>query len=221
MAMILLTGGATRNPIDATRYVSAGASGETAILLGNILGRTHLVRMLGSAEANLRARLAGWGVPGDTRQFLPFGSTRDLEALMRAQTPLADVVVHSAAVGDYEAPPLLTKIPSQRPELVVRMTPAPKILDQIRAWAPHAFLASFKAGSPEWTAEELEGIARAQLVRTDSNVVFANLLGQLESSCMLVQRESAQRYATRAEAVSALGELLDAAAAQADIRLGH
>ncbi len=223
MATILLTGGATRNPIDATRYISAGASGETAIAVGNALrrerGPADRILLLGSAEAGLRAQLAQWGAPGDSRSFLPFGSTRDLLEQMRAHASSADVIVHSAAVGDYEAAPLATKIPSQRPEITIRMTPAPKILDQLRGWAPHAFLVSFKAGSPEWSAETLETVARAQLHRTGSDLVFANNLGALNTSAMIVSAKDTTNHARRGGAIAALILAIQASAQYAGTRM--
>jgi phosphopantothenoylcysteine synthetase/decarboxylase len=114
------------------------------------------------------------------------------------------VVIHSAAVGDYEAAALTTKIPSGSPELVLRLHPAPKILDQVRGWAPDVFLVSFKAGSPELSAAELEAIARAQLRRTGSDLVFANVLGAIETTVLLVSEATTEAFGRRADAIAAL-----------------
>ncbi len=195
---LLLTAGATRNPIDAIRYLSAHATGRTGIDLAARLGATHAVHLLGSAEACLRAP------PGLSTE--EFTSTRDLMARMErwiAAHPRA-VVIHSAAVGDYEADPLATKIPSGAPELVLRLHPAPKIVDRVRAWAPEAFLVSFKAGAPGLTPDALEAIARAQLERTGSDLVFANVLGAIETTVLLVTREGTTAYPRRSDALAAL-----------------
>lgn len=201
MAFVLLSAGATRNPVDAIRYVSAHATGQTGVSLARALRPRHEVLLLGSAEACLRA--------GD----LPteeFGSTRDLMARvehhLRRHPDCA--FVHSAAVGDYEAEPLATKIPSGRPEMLIRMRPAPKILDQVRGWAPDCFLVSFKAGSPELSLDELEAIARAQLHRSGSDLVFANRLGALQQ-VLLVGRGATERFAERGPAIAALKDRID------------
>jgi phosphopantothenoylcysteine decarboxylase/phosphopantothenate--cysteine ligase len=202
MRPVLLTAGATRNPVDAIRYLSAHATGRTAIDLAARLRGSHAVHLLGSAEAVLRAP-HGLSVE-------EFTSTRDLMARMErwVRAHPDGVVVHSAAVGDYEAEPLATKIPSGAPELVLRLRPGPKIVDHVKGWAPGVFLVSFKAASPETTAEQLADIARRQLERTGSDLVFANVLGALDTSVLLVTPAVTISFPHRTEALAALVERL-------------
>ncbi|HND34813.1 MAG TPA: phosphopantothenoylcysteine decarboxylase, partial [Myxococcota bacterium] len=177
MKPILLTAGATRNRVDAIRYLSAFASGGTALSLVDALGDGP-VHLLGSAEALLRARLAVAerrlaGLPDWKLELEEYGGTRDLQDRMRRwlQAHPRGVVVHSAAVGDYEAAPNPSKIPSGQAEILIRLTPAPKILDQLRGWAPDCRIVSFKAGAPGLSPSQLTDIARAQLRRTTSDLV--------------------------------------------------
>ena len=198
MRPVLITCGGTRNPVDAIRYLSAGATGTTGIAIARRLreaGRD--VHVLGSLEAALRAPDLAVEV---------YGSTRDLLArVQRWCTANPDgVVVHSAAVGDYEAATDAGKIPSGQAELVLRLTPTPKIVDQIHTWAPNTWLVSFKAGRPEIPADELEAIARAQARRTGSKVVFANALDHTATDVMLVGPDETARYANREDALEAL-----------------
>ena len=97
MRPLLLTAGATRNPVDAIRYLSAHASGRTGIDLAGRLSGAYAVHVLGSGEACLRAP-AGLS----TEEFT---STRDLMARMERwiRANPTGIVIHSAAVGDYEA----------------------------------------------------------------------------------------------------------------------
>lgn len=196
MRHALITAGATRNPIDAIRYVSAHATGRTGVEVARRLRDRHDVLLLGSGEACLR----GPDLPCEE-----YTSTRDLMGRMErhARAHPDGVIVHSAAVGDYEAQAVATKIPSNQPELVIRMTPGPKILDHLRAWAPDCFLVSFKAASPEVGADELEAIARAQLRRTHSDLVFANRLGALQE-VLLVGATHTERHTERGSAITAL-----------------
>lgn len=202
MSHVLVTAGATRNPVDAIRYLSANASGRTGVEVATRLAARHTVLLLGSGEACLRAG----SLPHEE-----FTSTRDLMARMEHHIRLhpRGAIVHSAAVGDYEAEPLATKIPSGRPEMVIRMRPAPKILDHIRGWAPDCYLVSFKAASPELALDEIEAIARAQLLRTASDLVFANRLGSLEQTAMLVGRTTTRRFIARGDAIAALVAAID------------
>lgn len=199
MADVLITCGATRNPVDAIRYLSAHATGRTGIQLARALRDRHAVHLLGSLEATLRA---GWGEE--------YGSTRDLLERMRRWI-LAHprgTVLHSAAVGDYEAAASPDKLPSGQPELVLRLTPTPKIVDLVRTWAPEARLVSFKAGGPALDEAELETIARRQLQHTGSDLVWANVLGRLDV-VLLVGPERTRRYADRDSAVRALVERVE------------
>ena len=201
---VLITAGATRNPIDAIRYLSAGSTGSTGVTLAQRLrGEGRTVHLLGSREACLLARTLG------VEDSDEFGSTRDLEARVRAwvQAHPGGLVVHAAAVGDYEADPSGSKIPSGQAELLLRLRPAPKILDQIRGWGgPALRLVSFKAAAPETSAEQLVEIARKQAARTGSDLVFANVLGRLGADIALVDAASVRWLQTRQEALDTLVE---------------
>lgn len=210
MRDLLVTAGATRNPVDAIRYLSANATGQTGVALAARLSTSHRPHLLGSVEACLRAPQ---GLSTET-----YGSTRDLYARVErwSRAHPGAAIVHSAAVGDYEVPPeeLATprKIASGAPELVLRLVPTVKILDHIRGWCPDAFLVSFKAAAPGKTPEELEAIARAQLRRTSSDLVFANVLGALRTSVLLVDARTTRAFADRDAAVEALARRVEARA---------
>ena len=208
MRPILITAGATRNPLDAIRYLSAFSSGGTGVGLARSLSAHHPVTLLGSAEACLRA--------GDALQTEEFTSTRDLMARMErwVRAHPAGVLIHAAAVGDYEAiPPDSSadpasrgpeKIPSGKAELQIRLRPTPKIVDHVRQWSADIQLISFKAASPETTDPQLVTIAEAQRRRTDSVLVFANIIGRLQHGVLLQGAEGSSWHATRAAALEAL-----------------
>jgi phosphopantothenoylcysteine decarboxylase/phosphopantothenate--cysteine ligase len=202
MRRVLITAGATRNPIDAMRYISAFSSGTTGVWLGRELRAAGLtVLLLGSAEARLRAP----ELPGEE-----FTSTRDLLARME-RLVLAHpgaVVVHAAAVGDYEAATAGGKIASGQPELTLRLTPTPKIVDLLKRWDPTIFLVSFKAAPPETGPEDLRRIADAQRQRTSSDLVFANVLGSIHTGVQLVDAQGARRWSERGPALEALRDAI-------------
>lgn len=206
MRPVLITAGATRNPIDAMRCISNYSTGATGVWLGRALrARGITVHLLGSAEALLRAP----ELDGEE-----FTSTRDLMARMErwVRANPGGVVVHAAAVGDYEAEPAAGKISSNLPELVLRLRPTPKIVDQLKGWDPGLHLISFKAAPPETGPDELADIARRQLRRTGSALVFANVLGRLGSGVLLLREEGADSYQDRGSALDALRDHVLAAA---------
>lgn len=210
MRPLLITAGATRNRVDAIRYLSAFAGGGTALSLVEAMGDGP-IHLLASVEALLRARLAMAerkleGLPAWDLSLEEYLGTRDLQDRLLGwlhKNPRG-LVVHSAAVGDYEAAPNASKIPSGQAEIFIRLSPAPKILDQIRGIAPGCRLVSFKAGRPGLSPQELTEIARAQLHRSRSDLVFANVLGELETSVILVEAEAERLFPHRSHALEAL-----------------
>ncbi len=204
MGAVLITAGATRNPVDAVRYLSASSSGRTGVALADALvARGHDVLLLGSEEALLRAP----HLRGEV-----YGSTRDLMARMArwVRANPRGAVLHASAVGDYEVEALATKIRSGQDTLTLTLRPTPKIADHVRGWGLTGPFVTFKAASPETTDAELEAIARAQRVRTGSDRVFANVLGRLGELVLLVGDE-AMRFADRGAAIDALAAWVDAA----------
>lgn len=196
MRPVLITAGATRNPVDAMRFVSAYSSGRTGVAIARALGER--VTLLASPEAALRCN--------DGPVVAEFGSTRDLMARMQAwceDHPDA-IVVHAAAVGDYEVESATGKIPSGQPELLLRLVPAPKILDRMRSWSPDLGIVSFKAAPPGTTPEQLATIADAQRKRTDSALVFANTIGRTGTDVVLVDATGATHHASRRDGLDDL-----------------
>ncbi len=208
---VLVTAGATRNPVDAIRYLSAHSSGRTGGRVAASLAADGLdVTMLGSPEAWLRLQ-AEQPDRAPAVACIEYTSTYDLLDRMQewVNAHPGGVIVHAAAVGDYtiaEREP--GKLPSGSDELLLRLRPTPKILDRIREWDPNAFLVSFKAAPPATDEDSLEQIARAQLVRTGSNLVFANVIGDLQSLVLLVERSACRRFTDRGAALEELLERL-------------
>lgn len=201
MRPVLITSGATRNPIDAMRYISAYSSGRTGAHINMGLGMVDTL-LLGSPEA---CHEIPDGFPIET-----YGDTLDLLARMHRWV-LANprgIVVHAAAVGDYMLDPAdasaTTKRPSGQDQLHITLVPTPKIVDQIAQWSPDVFLVSFKAAAPGTTEDELQRLAHAQLQRTRSELVFANTIGQLESGVTLVSRDLAVVFPSRDNALDDL-----------------
>lgn len=203
---ILVTAGATRNPVDAIRYLSAGSSGRTGIAIAAALAACGASpRLFGSEEAVLRARLDAPHLPAEV-----YGSTRDLMARMERwiRNNPQGAVVHAAAVGDYElASPEASKIPSGQAELVLRLSRAPKIADRVRDFGLTGPYVTFKAAAPETDDDALVAIAAAQRARTGCDRVFANVLGRLHARVALVGDDVAW-YAARADAIDALVRFL-------------
>lgn len=197
---VLISAGATRNPIDSIRYISAFSTGRTGVAIAEALSETGPVTLLGSAEACLRTKAS------PTLSLQEYRSTRDLmqQMLSFIQAHPSTIVVHAAAVGDYEiADAGQGKIPSGSDELVLRFTPTPKIVDHLRAESATIRLVSFKAAAPNTSDTQLVTIASRQRERTASDLVFANVLGRLSSRVLLLGAQPTW-HETRASALAGL-----------------
>ncbi|MCP4807163.1 MAG: hypothetical protein GY913_26120 [Proteobacteria bacterium] len=200
MRPVLVTAGATRNPIDAMRYISAHSSGRTGVAIASALV-VHgcRVHFLGSPEACLRAN----AIPSTEE----FADTRDLmermEIWVRANPQ--GWVIHAAAVGDYElAGSAVGKISSNLETLTLTLRPTPKIADRVRFWSDDITLITFKAAPPLTDGESLVKICRKQLERTRSDLVLGNVLGSLATTTTLVDDSGSEAFDDRAEALHAL-----------------
>lgn len=127
---ILITSGATREPIDAVRFLSNISTGRTGALLADALAaQGHSVTVLHGEAAVRPSRVA------DTETF---GSTADLQAALqrRLGTGNYDAVIQCAAVSDYRsAETSVGKMSSYAPELTVRLVPTPKLLPALKTYA--------------------------------------------------------------------------------------
>lgn len=129
---ILLTSGATREPIDAVRFISNVSTGATGAALAAALAEAgHEVTLL-HGESALKPDAEGVTCGS-------FGSTQNLAD--RMQHALAggafDVVIQAAAVSDYRPDTEHSgKLSSYADELVLRLVPTPKLLSQIKSWSP-------------------------------------------------------------------------------------
>ena len=206
MKPILITAGATHNPIDVMRSITAHASGKTGAqialalknttLLGSALACEHLIRR--SQESSV-----------SPPPFAHFGSTRHLQKLMHEwieQNP-AGIVIHSAAVGDYECEQISSnKISSKQDSLILKLIPAPKILSGLQHLSKGLKIVSFKAASPNVSDDELRAIAQKQLEESQSAMVFANRLGSTDKDIIIVLKSGHRKYTKRSDAIQALIE---------------
>ena len=143
-----------------------------------------------------------------------FSSTRDLEEKMLSWlTRFSNgIVIHSAAVGDYEigdASNQDKKISSNQSELILKLRPAPKILPQLKRSAPLSKVISFKAASPDISIEEMIEIAKMQFQKSNSDLVFANQIGQTHQNVALVLAERVLKFERRTDAIEGLLSLVN------------
>lgn len=165
---VLITAGPTWVPIDSVRVISNIATGETGILLAEKFVKqgakvTLLLGPVGACCIDRRIRVINFKFFDELRSCLK-------KELRRR---IYDIIIHNAAVSDFK--PLRKirgKISSQR-NYILKLSPLPKITEEIKRLNPQAKLVIFKLES-EVTDKVL--IQRAKLVRQKlkAEVVVAN-----------------------------------------------
>jgi len=128
---LLITAGATREPLDAVRFLTNVSTGRTgALLAAELATRGHEVTLLRGEGAV--AAPSGM----DTATFT---STDDLLELLRQRLGggTYDAVIMSAAVSDYRPVQAVAgKIDSAAPTLTLDLVRNPKLLPQLRGLSP-------------------------------------------------------------------------------------
>jgi len=138
---ILVTAGATREPIDGVRFLSNFSTGQTGADLASEWSKIgHEVQLL-AGEGAVVPSVANCEVT----RFQDFTS---LDSLLRARLSEIhfDLVVHLAAVSDYSvaeiqmsdekfSPDTLNKLNSNAPEIRLLLKRNTKIVDHLRSYA--------------------------------------------------------------------------------------
>ncbi len=170
---ILITSGATREPIDDVRFLSNVSTGGTGAKIAEALAsRGHAVTVL---------RGEGAVIPRDVAEVSTFGSTADLQQQLTAQlgTGRFDVVIQCAAVSDYR-PDTVTdgKLTSYADELTIRLVPTPKLLPTLKTLAPAGrapLVVGFKLTSGADEAGRAAAVARLFAAGTVDAVIQNDL----------------------------------------------
>jgi len=168
-----VTGGGTREPLDAVRFLGNRSTGRMALeVIGAALDRGHRVRALLAEDVPAPAPHPGLALA----RFRTAGDLHDL--LVADAEPGPDALVHAAAVADYAPEACAGKVPSGRAEWTLRLRPLPKLADAFRARHPESRLVLFKLETGI-SDDELFERARAAARRAGAAYVFANRLEEV------------------------------------------
>lgn len=204
---VVVIGGASREPIDSVRSVTNESSGATAVALAT-------QAYFRGAEVELWAGAMQVPIP----TWIPQHSWRTVASLLElarrrtGELAASAAVLVPAALSDFTLPPTPGKIRSrERPSLSLALTPAPRVLPELRRRAaPPTRLVAFKllAGA---TAGELEEEGRALAEETHADWVVANdvqSLGGSSTHLLVLGKAEPKRWLSGSKTEVA-GKLLD------------
>lgn len=171
----LITAGPTHEPIDSVRFIGNRSSGRMGVALAEAaVARGWSVTLLlgpGTAE------------PSDSAiDVVRFRTCSDLQSLLQAHAPKADVLIMAAAVADYRPKPNLAmsggKFRRTNAPLVLELEPTPDLLAGISGTrGPDQLFVGF-ALEPR---EDLLESAQRKLVKKKVDMIVGNPLATMDS----------------------------------------
>jgi phosphopantothenoylcysteine decarboxylase/phosphopantothenate--cysteine ligase len=183
----IVTAGPTYEELDEVRRLTNFSTGALGTELSNFLTeRGHEVELLRGQGATCR-------LEPRARQVQVFTTTGDLrQRLQKLGLGGADAVFHAAAVSDFTFGKVweraadgsvreirMAKISSRAGVILAELTPAPKIIAELRGWFPSAFLTGWKYALEAGRAEAIaRGERQMAANRTNACVVNGRAYGE-------------------------------------------
>ncbi len=198
---VLIIGGSTAQPLDEMRIITNRSSGKTAVAFAVEAFRR-------GAEVEVWYGQSPERVPPYIENVKRFGTVGELLGLVEGSEMSRDIIILCAAISDYTPEKQEGKIPSGQRELMLRLVPIPKVIENVRKKAGNAILVGYKAESGIST-EELISRAEKRMKETGADFMAANLLedvGERVTTVHIMDRKGAVKEVTgtREETVRAL-----------------
>ncbi len=208
---VVVTSGATREPIDSVRFISNLSSGRTgAMICEALVARGFQVTQVAGVDSVQAAGVA-------RRESFTDHASLDTALRRLARDTSCAAVIHTAAVGDFAVADAQTdaKIASGN-EMSVKLQPTYKIIDRIMGYAgnPEMILVGFKlthnpdAGAQARAARELLKRSRARFVVQND----VSTLADGEEHLFFVHENGSsrvRRYVGREKLATALAMLIE------------
>jgi len=166
---ILVTSGATFEEIDPVRVITNKSSGK----MGNAIAEQAFLR--GAEVILLRGHNSV--EPNYNIKEEKFTTVKDLFNKIKKYLKTADIIIHAAAVSDFELESRSKKKIKSNKELHLELTPTTKILENLKKMNKNIFLVGFKA-EVNLSETELINSAYSLLKSADADLIVANDVGK-------------------------------------------
>ena len=208
---VVVTSGATREPIDSVRFISNLSSGRTgAMICEALVARGFQVTQVAGVDSVQAAGVA-------RREAFTDHASLDTALRRLARDSACVAVIHTAAVGDFAVADAQTgaKIASGS-EMSVKLQPTYKIIDRIMGYAgnPEMILVGFKLTHDPDASTQAKA-ARELLKRSRARFVVQNDVSTLadgEEHLFFVHENGSsrvRRYVGREKLATALAMLIE------------
>ena len=178
---ILIIGGATAESIDDIRILTNRSSGKTAVALANnAFERDANVELwYGHAKEDVPSHIS----------VKNFETVEDLLNLLENDDTKFDIIIVCAAIANYIPKKQNGKIPSGKDKLDLELSPAPKIIQEIRLIAPKSKIIAFKV---EESKKNLKEKSYQLLKKNQLDFVIANTIsafGKDENEILIINKK--------------------------------
>lgn len=162
---ILLTVGATQEPIDPVRFITNASSGKMGIAIAKgAIRKGHEITIIAGAVQV--------PVPENIKTIKVRTAKEMAEAAISELKDNYDIFISSAAISDYTIEPEKEKIKSGG-ELILKLKPTEKLTKIVKEKFPSVFVVAFKA-EHDVSTEELIEISYAKLNKENLDLIIAN-----------------------------------------------
>lgn len=166
---VLVSAGPTREFIDPVRFISNPSSGKMGYAIARAAEQRGAKVILVSGPTSLAA-------PHHV-ETLPVDSAEQMAAAVFENMSRADIIIKTAAVGDYRAKARADhKIKKQKEELVLELTQNVDILKALGARKTRQFLVGFAAET-----QDLAANAGEKLKKKNLDLIVGNIVGSPDS----------------------------------------
>jgi phosphopantothenoylcysteine decarboxylase/phosphopantothenate--cysteine ligase len=166
---VVITAGATREAIDAVRYISSGSSGKMGYALAEAAVEAGAAVTLISAPVNL--------TPPAHAQLINVVSAEEMAAAVMQLAATSDIFISVAAVADFRSKtPATQKIPKNEARLTIDLTPNPDIVASVAALKKRPIVIGFAAETHDVIAH-----AQQKMLKKKLDMIIANNIGNEES----------------------------------------
>jgi len=182
---VVVTSGATKEPIDPVRVLTNRASGRT----GRAVARACYAR-----GATVTLVHDGPDVPyAEVRRA---ETTEEMILAVESAAATADALVSAAAISDYTMDAVGEKIRSGQQDVSLKLLPTPKLLDRIREAYPALTMVGFKVET-SGVDDQMVDAAREIVERVGLAFVVANdasVMGADETRTLFVRPDSVEAF---------------------------
>lgn len=179
---IMITAGATTEPIDRVRVLTNRGSGKMGAALAQACYRRGaqvlLLKAASAVDVDTRQKRKGEDME-NTRclEVESFETGQELSNLIQKHIADYHIIFHTAAVSDYQPKETFDKKLDSAQSLILHLEKTTKILSELKKWNPQIMVIGFKAVYKK-TDSQLVKIAVAKLKESQSDYIAANDVGR-------------------------------------------